>query len=402
LTLIVTSLFEGLVLAPTLRGAAGLDSEMRQETEPLEQEAMSMNLTLKRKCRSQPSQYCSLQGLNASPAKIGAEDSALEERKRRQQDNVLPPPETSAILQPTQPAQVERQKSFSHVVVVTGGTRGVGLALLKRLSNEIEYQNALIVFGGTTAPADGEKIIERELSTVSTLFSYLQLNLSSEESIQGFVEGVKGICKTHGAPLSHVLNVAGAYWAQQGRARGECTQAQQSLMWINFLGPVLLSEKLAKIMKPPRSPSALTPQIVFVGSTSGKGRALSLNAEGEKLRERVRQPTASVHGLRKVARDYLVLVQKKVLDDSLDSIYSVSKLLLNAASGAMSRELLSAHSCVLVNALCPGPCRTDMNPVGSITPAQGAERVVEVLRKGQFEGIRGKWFERGKEFPNWG
>lgn len=94
-------------------------------------------------------------------------------------------------------------KTFDHtgmVVAVTGGSRGIGEAIVRRLCAEGAH-----VFATYNSHPERAEVIASEIMEAGGLVSFLPVNVSSEESVKGFIEAV--VIK--GGRLDALINNAG-------------------------------------------------------------------------------------------------------------------------------------------------------------------------------------------------
>lgn len=129
------------------------------------------------------------------------------------------------------------------VAVVTGGAQGIGRAIAGRLGDA----GATVVIGDLRDPGDGA--------------AWLELDVTAQESVQAFVEGVVA---QHDS-LDIVVNNAGIMFEQDFETHPEASWNQ--MMAVNLTGPFLVSKAATPHLKASEHGT-----IVNVGSIEGFSR----------------------------------------------------------------------------------------------------------------------------------
>ena len=97
-------------------------------------------------------------------------------------------------------------------IVVTGGNKGIGLAIVKRLLNE--YSDSF-VFLGSRNRERGEKAIEETIielgDSIRSRVKVLDIDVTSDKSVQEAAVSVKSVLEETGESLYGLVNNAGGF-----------------------------------------------------------------------------------------------------------------------------------------------------------------------------------------------
>ena len=233
-------------------------------------------------------------------------------------------------------------------VLVTGGNRGLGLEVCRRLSR----LGLKVLLSARDVAAGSEALSLLRSEGLDVTFE--PLDVTSLESIDNLVDRLG----RQGVRLAALVNNAGI--ALEGF---DATVAERTLA-VNFFGVMNVTERLLPLLERPG-------RIVMVSSGSGELEGLSPD-----IRQRLDPPPP---------KQELVALLRSFVDDVRSgdyarkgwpgSAYRVSKLGLNALTRLLAEELRERH--LLVNAVCPGWVRTRMG--GSRAPRsieEGADTLV--------------------------
>ncbi|MEW5309785.1 MAG: hypothetical protein WDW38_001645 [Sanguina aurantia] len=228
--------------------------------------------------------------------------------------------------------------------VVTGGNRGLGLEVCKKL---IKLNKPVIV---TARNAESGQAAVTSLGSTARFY---QLDTSSSESIKGFAEALRR--DLPGQEIDLLINNAGIMekvWSKENFDR---------TMTTNVSGPVELVRALREQLKE----GAL---VINVSSTLGNKIYLK---DEEYLR--------SIHACKSVDEVVTALKYKEdsVQKDEIYSSYSVSKAALSKATTLMSQEPALKEKHISLVSVCPGWCRTDMGTSdASRSSEEGADSIL--------------------------
>ena len=202
-------------------------------------------------------------------------------------------------------------------VVVTGGSRGIGLQLCKIC---LESGARVLATGRNSGRLEEAKALLPDLSCIQADASLARDN----DRVAEWVNDSWG-------SLDILVNNAGVFPAGEESLTTQPDETFDDTMRINLLGPYLCTKRLLPVLL--KSPD---PRIVNVGSTSG------------------------------------------VLSTGTRGAYGVSKAALHALTLATANELRGK---VAVNALSPGWVRTDMAPDAPGDPRTSAESALWLLTR---------------------
>ncbi|MDH4122284.1 MAG: SDR family oxidoreductase [Deltaproteobacteria bacterium] len=235
------------------------------------------------------------------------------------------------------------------LAVVTGGNKGIGLAVCRGLA-----QAGLRVVLTARDQGRGENAA-RELTKEGLTVETAVLDVADGASIARFVKAMAG------RPVDVLVNNAGIA-VDEDRAQGES--------WGNAPGLTADPERIRQTMETNYfGPLALCQAFVPGMVERGYGRVVNVSSGMGQLAD--------------MGGGYLG--------------YRTSKTALNALTRVLAAETL--NSGVLINTCCPGWVRTDMGgPQARLTPQQGADTLVwlATLPKG---GPSGGFYRNRKPIP---
>lgn len=235
---------------------------------------------------------------------------------------------------------------MSTVAVVTGANRGLGYTITKRLCKE--FKGTVIMTARDETK--GSEVCE-QLQKVGCETVFYQLDITSLESINRFRDYVQD---KFGA-VDVLINNAGILFKSSPVPYLE--QVQQSVN-TNFFGTLNMCKSIFPLL---RSHA----RVVNVSSVYGLTSIV-----GEELQRRFASPKLTV-------KEVVSLMEQFVSDITEGRgkpngwpephgkvyvpAYAVSKLGVTALSVAQAREMKDdPREDILINAVCPGWCRTDM------------------------------------------
>jgi len=207
------------------------------------------------------------------------------------------------------------------VAVVTGANRGIGLAVCAQLA-----ARGLQVVLTSRDVARGQAA-RRVLAGQGHVVDYHQLDVCDPASVRVLAAYAS---RVHGG-VDVLINNAGVLLDPKGsRALDLAPETLADTLAVNVQGPVCVCRALVPLMV-----ARHYGRVVNV--SSGMGQLAQMG--------------------------------------SGSPAYRISKAALNACTRTLAADLMG--TCVLVNAMCPGWCRTDMGGTGAErTPEQGADTAV--------------------------
>eukprot|EP00198_Chlamydomonas_reinhardtii_P012200 XP_001701537.1 short chain dehydrogenase/reductase [Chlamydomonas reinhardtii] len=259
------------------------------------------------------------------------------------------------------------------VAVVTGSNKGIGFEAARMLaeqgltvvltSRDIEQGKAAVAKIKEAAP--GARVLLR------------QLDLANAASVDSFATWLEQ--ETGG--LTILINNAG--FAYKGNIFG--ADEAQTTININFAGTRHLTEKLVPLLQGP------CPRIINVSSRAG----LRSIVKDKELLGRLTAAT-SPDQLAAMADEFVAGIRDGTYGKQgwPGSMYGTSKLLVSLWTAQLAAQLQGRH--VMVNAMCPGWCRTDMSSQrGTKSAAEGADTAVWLALRSPKDFVTGGfWGER--------
>lgn len=252
--------------------------------------------------------------------------------------------------------------SSHRVAVVSGGNKGIGYEIVRKLCSEfngIVYLTARNERRGLDAC---EKLV---MEGCKNSPKFHQLDIADEQSILAF----RGHLKDTYNGVDVLVNNAGIAYKKASTAPF-AEQAENTLK-TNFTGTLNMCKHLFPLLKPHG-------RVVHVSSMAG--RMAMRGIQSESLKAELTRPDLKESELIDLAQQF-VESTKAGTHESIgwpSQAYAVSKLLLNALTIIQARDRPYVEETdVLINSCCPGYCDTDMTShKGTKTAAQGAETPV--------------------------
>lgn len=224
------------------------------------------------------------------------------------------------------------------IAVVTGGNRGIGFEICKALGKDPRIHVVLTA----RDPGKGRAAVQ-ELTAEGCDVAFMQLDVSSSESIQAFVAALK---QEYGR-WDILVNNAGILLDSSLQVLNVPVDTLQRCLGTNLIGPLLLCQQAVPMMR-----------------QNNYGRIVNVSS--------------GMGALGKMEGGY--------------PSYRFSKVALNALTRMLSAEC--AEDKILVNSACPGWVHTDMGgPNARLTPAEGADTIVWLATLDD-NGPRGGFFRK--------
>jgi len=241
-----------------------------------------------------------------------------------------------------------------HIILVTGGNRGIGLEIVNGLSKD---KNNTVIFT-CRSEEEGAKALKGFKKAGKNNVVYLRLDLNDEKSIDALIKNV--LKEYHHVDI--LVNNAGIF--SDGSPNSPVSALSTSLtelhnqFTVNTVGPLRLTIGFLPQMK-----ERNFGRIVNVSSTMGSlaGIADNIHLYGSSLG------------------------------------YRISKTALNTVTRVFAAEVKDKN--ILINSMCPGFVKTDMtggeNSKATRTPEEGADTVVWLATVDE-KGPRGGFFRERK------
>ncbi|GIL48656.1 hypothetical protein Vafri_5128 [Volvox africanus] len=258
------------------------------------------------------------------------------------------------------------------VAVVTGSNKGIGFETAKILAE----QGLTTVVTARNEELGRSAVAKIKEAAPNARVLFHQLDISDAASIDRFVEWLRSEL----GGLTILVNNAG--FAYKGNIFG-ADEAQVTL-GVNFLGTRALTDKLVPLLQGPA-------RIVNVSSRAG----LRSIVKSPQLLSRLTS-AKKPEDLEAMAGEFVDAIRSGSHSAAgwPNSMYGTSKLLLSLWTAQLAEQLRDKN--VMVNAMCPGWCRTDMSSQsGTKSAAEGADTAVWLALRSPGELITGGfWGER--------
>jgi len=244
------------------------------------------------------------------------------------------------------------------VAVVTGGNKGIGLAVVKKLCESFDG----LVYLTSRNETLGRAAVE-ELNKIGLRPEYAQLDIDNAESIEHFHNFIKD---KHGG-LDVLVNNAGiAYKVASTEPIG--VQASHTCR-VNYFGTLAVCSRLFPLLRDHG-------RVVNMSSSCG----WLCKIPGEELRRKLSADDLTIPQLTQLVQDFITRTgdSTHLLAGWPDSSYVVSKVAVSALTRIQQRQFNDDSRCDLVINHChPGYVDTDMSShKGPLTPHQGAVSAV--------------------------
>ncbi|KAF1861905.1 hypothetical protein Lal_00026384 [Lupinus albus] len=287
---------------------------------------------------------------------------------------------------PTSSPSLTRWWSEEAVAVVTGGNKGIGFEVVKKLA---ELGVKVVLTARDTKKGEAALETLRAQGHAANVH-FLVLDVSDPLSISTFASSFKAI---FGATLDILVNNAGVSFNELDE---NSVEHAEIVMKTNFYGPKLLIEALYPLFR--RSPSIT--RILNISSRLGSLDKMR-NAEMKAVLERENLLEEEIV---EMASTFLRDVKNRTWESkgwpSYWTEYAVSKLALNAYSRVLAKKYSSniGSSNLSVNCFCPGFTQTSMtNGKGVHTANHAASIIASLVLLPPHQLPTGKFFSIGSK-----
>lgn len=238
-------------------------------------------------------------------------------------------------------------------VLVTGGNRGIGLAICRRILEEASDTKVLLGSRNMERGQTAVKSLMKELGeTCEGRVEALEIDTASDESV---TKAAKEIASKHDS-IYGIVNNAGVI-------DNQCINT-------NYFGPRRVNDALSDLIQSPGG------RIVNIASASGPNHVSRVR--DQELKTKLSQPWLIKGGVTELDE-----LAKSLIKNSDD--YGTSKALLNAYTS------IHAHSTpdLVINSVTPGFIASDMGKaLGATKPtSDGAIPPVNLLLSPEFENV---------------
>jgi len=238
------------------------------------------------------------------------------------------------------------------IAIVTGANKGIGLEIARGLARTAGV-HTILACRNALLGAQAVEELSREVAEGSTLEQRV-LDISSDDSIANFVRSFKA-----DFPKCDILvnNAAIAFKSSDPTPFSE--QASPTIS-INYTGTVELTKQMLSVL----SPGA---RVVNVASMAGHLKILP----NESVKSDFTNPALTEESLSRLMKDFVADISSgKAADRWPKTCYGMSKLGVIAFTKLLARD----RPDLIVNAVCPGWCSTDMSShSGPRSAEKGAE-----------------------------
>jgi carbonyl reductase 1 len=270
------------------------------------------------------------------------------------------------------------------LILVTGGNRGIGFLVIKKLVEDSSLNSTVILLGSRDLKRGQDALMR--LNSPSNVH-VLQLDTSSQESISGAVEEIK---RNYGGQLDVVINNAAI-------STTEITvKTARELFNTNYYGISILNECLVPLMRD-------NGRIINVSSRVGIN---VLQEASRTLQEKYTSSTLTKEELDQLIEDFISGIEKNNLEhlgynpQSNFLVYGVTKTALNALTQIEARQWSTIKHLLIVS-VTPGFCTTDMTQhAPNARPAElGADSILYVVNAPRDELKNGGFYRDGQQIP---
>jgi len=263
------------------------------------------------------------------------------------------------------------------IAVVTGANKGLGFETAKKLC-----QPDIKLYLCCRNTELGEEAAGKLRST-GTEVVVKELDIADADSIRRFVDDLT----SETDHLDILVNNAGI--AYKSTDVTPFKDQARNTIHTNYFGTIQLTQFLLPLLR-----KGDNPRLVFVASESGHLKIL----KSKELAETFTSKELTIEQLNDLMNQYVTAVETGVHEDKgyPNNNYAMSKLGIIAASKILSRD--PANKGILINACCPGYCKTDLTSnKGDKTPEEGARTIAYAALLPKNSTLTGKFFANETE-----
>mmetsp|Transcript_17446 Transcript_17446/g.27876 ORF Transcript_17446/g.27876 Transcript_17446/m.27876 type:complete len:307 (+) Transcript_17446:3-923(+) len=283
----------------------------------------------------------------------------------------------SSIAFHSQFAQMSVKKLSQRIAVVTGGNKGIGYEIIKKLA-KAEGVKAILAARSNERGIEACKTLKKDGYEVE----FHRMDLNDKKSIADFSSWIK---EKHGGLDILVNNAAIAY---KGSDPTPFQQQAEPTMKTNFYGTLDVCDALIPLMRKGGN-------IVNVASRSGTS---ALSNMSSKMQAEITDSKLTREGLCGLVDKFIADVKGKKHSQAgwSNSCYGTSKLAVIVLSRILAEQLREKD--ISVTSMCPGWCKTDMSShSGPRTAEQGADTAAWLaVQTGEERPLGGFYGERKK------
>jgi len=273
-------------------------------------------------------------------------------------------------------------KNQQRVILITGANKGLGFEVVKKLVKGTSGSNNDLILLGCRDLKRGQDAIAK-LGSPSNV-RLLQLDTSSPDSIARATNEIK---QKYGGKLDILINNAGILKLEK------TADAAREIFATNYFGIKLLNKHLSPLIQE-------NGRIINVASEVG---AWTLHEMSNDLQNKYKSSTLTEEQLDALLQDFIAALESNSVEKlgynekSRYLIYGVSKAALLALTRVEARQWSGAKN-VLVLAVCPGYCATDLNHHGpGSRPAElGADSILHPVQAPANALANGQFYQDGQ------